>query len=139
MDQKVFSSAPTIVEWLDCYASLVQDRAAQHRVVPCSYAVLQRRFQRAATFLGFGAIHWTTHSLRRGAATSMLQQRVPLADIMLRGRWLSERSAREYLRRVDVAIMRLRQDIEPLAWRWAGALAALGPMVWAYVLEPTNQ
>ena len=33
---------------------------------------------------------------------------MPLPDLLLYGRWLSERSAREYIRRGEVAVLRIR-------------------------------
>ena len=39
----------------------------------------------------------------RGHYTELLRLGITLPDIMLHGRWLSARSAREYLRRGEVA------------------------------------
>ena len=52
---------------------------------------------------------------------------------MLLGRWLSERSAGEYIRRGQVALLALRDDIPPQAWEKAHAVAVLGPRVWQMV------
>eukprot|EP00959_Pyramimonas_sp_CCMP1952_P440387 9220337-Pyramimonas_sp.AAC.1 len=93
-------------------------RAGQ-RVCPVSCPRLQRWLQKAANALGFGTVHWTSHGLRRGGATELLSRGVPLADIMLFGRWLSERSAREYLRRGEVSLTRLRVDIAKSSWSLA--------------------
>lgn len=131
LEQKVVFWEPLIVSWLDGYRKIRGDVQPTDKVVPVAYHTLQKRLQQAAAAMGFAAVHWTTHSLRRGGATAMLQTGTPLSDIMLTGRWLSERSAREYLRRRDVALLRLRHDIDEDAWRRAAALAALGPSVWA--------
>eukprot|EP00974_Lingulodinium_polyedra_P069368 6717226-Lingulodinium_polyedra.AAC.1 len=76
--------------------------------------------------LGFAELHVTTHSLRRGGATHLLMLGADLGSIMLRGRWASERSAREYLRRGQLAVLRtnfntpLWEQVRAFAraWRW---------------------
>jgi hypothetical protein len=76
-------------------------------------------------------LNWTSHSLRRGGATELLRLGVSLPDIMLHGRWLSARSAREYLRRGDVAMLRFNEMISSEAFAAAHTLAGLGAYVWS--------
>lgn len=94
LEQKVIFCEPWVVVWLDGYREPRGEVQPSDKVVPIAYHTLQKRLQQAAAAMGFASVHWTTHSLRRGGATAMLQAGTPLSDIMLRGRWLSERSAR---------------------------------------------
>eukprot|EP00959_Pyramimonas_sp_CCMP1952_P174663 3650271-Pyramimonas_sp.AAC.1 len=66
---------------------------AGQKARPISHPRLQRWLQKAAGALGPGAVHWTPRGLRRGGAAELLARGIPLADILLFGRWLSERSA----------------------------------------------
>ena len=54
---------------------------------------------------------------------------VPLQDVMLFGRWGSESSAREYLRKGEVFLLRARSNIAEALWQRAGLIAALGAAV----------
>jgi integrase len=134
LEQKVVITNLSVVLWLDLYSDSTQPGTAGRRdgerVAHVSYAKLQYWLRKAAAALGFGSMHWTSHGLRRGGATELLRQGCSLANIMLFGRWLAERSCREYLRRGDVALLRLEQAIRPEDWKRAEELAAMGPYVW---------
>jgi len=131
-EQKVLFEEPSTVAWLEHYI-LRYPVEPGDKICPVSYPRLQRWLQKAADALGFGAVHWTSHGLRRGGATELLSRGVPLSDIMLFGRWLSDRSAREYLRRGEVSLTRLRVDIATEAWSLAFGYCKLGSHVWAVV------
>jgi hypothetical protein len=83
----------------------------EDRFFPISYGSALRWLKRLADLLGAGALKLTTHTLRRSGASELSRQAVPLADILNFGRWLSERSAREYIRRGEVAVLRGRQSL----------------------------
>ena len=55
------------------------------------------------------------------------------ADIMLHGRWESPRSAREYLRRGDVAMLKHEQAMTPEVKAMIDRYAQIGEGVWALV------
>ena len=52
---------------------------------------------------------------------------IPLSDIMLYGRWASQRSAQEYLHRGEVSLTALNPDIGLEAWQKCHRYASLGP------------
>ena len=54
-------------------------------------------FKAAAASLGLQAEHFTLHSLRHGGATHDYVRAVPIEDILLRGRWRSNNTARIYI------------------------------------------
>ena len=122
---------PSLVSWLASYRKHRGRVRAAQLFSPAGYHSFNRWFNRAANDLGFGAIAWTSHGLRRGGATELLRRGFPLSAVMLCGRWLGERSCREYLRRGEVAVLRLRQDIPSVAWLHCIKLGMLGPTVWA--------
>ncbi len=47
------------------------------------------------------------------------------------GRWLNDRSAREYLRKGEVSLLRQATEIPVSAWQLAAKFAAMGPKVWS--------
>eukprot|EP00959_Pyramimonas_sp_CCMP1952_P091797 1921673-Pyramimonas_sp.AAC.1 len=75
---------PSTVAWFDHYAFRFPAKPGD-RVCPVSYPRFQRWLQKAADALGFGAVHWTSHGLRRGGATGLLARGAPLADSILFG------------------------------------------------------
>ena len=64
------------------------------KACPGTCNTFTRWFRAATDYLGFGNIAWTTHGLRRGGATELLRRQVSLHDIMIVGRWRTERSCR---------------------------------------------
>ena len=69
----------------------------------------------------------TTHSFRRSGASELCRLGVTYADICLYGRWSSEKSAKEYIRRGEAELVRsLLQYAEVLrrcaVWNRVGAL-----------------
>ncbi len=131
LEQKVVISADSVVVWPDHYVAQRAASGRHGRLCPISYGRLQRWIQLASDSLGFGSVHWTSHSLRRGGATALLQENVPLADIMLYGRWASQRSAQEYLRRGEVSLTALNQHIALESWQRCFRFASLGHSAWA--------
>ena len=61
--------------------------------------------------LGAGDLGLTTHSFRCSGASELPHLGLSMTDIMLFGRWLHECSAREYIRRGEVAVLRARGQL----------------------------
>ena len=57
----------------------------------------------------------------------MLSAGAPLPNIMLYGRWVAERSCRDYLRRGEVTLIRGRGSFPARAWELVSLLGLLGP------------
>ena len=129
MEQKVQNTNVGVLKWMQRYM-VARQCSLEDRVCPVSYTSLSRWLQKACDALGFGSVHWTSHGLRRGGASELLRQGVPLPTICLTGRWLSERSAREYLRKGEVSVLRLRGLIPKNAWLKAHKMALLGDTAW---------
>ena len=130
LEQKVSLSHPRVVLFLREYVIRTASRGPGERLVQLSYGKLQHWLQRSVRELGFPG-HWTSHGLRRGGATELFRKNISLNAIAQQGRWLSERSMREYLRRGEVAQLRLAGSIAPATWKEAERLAAIGERVWA--------
>ena len=77
----------------------------------------------AASWIGFGDLEVTSHSIRRGGATALLSLGYAFNDVQLDGRWSSDRSVREYLRRGQTALLRMAPS-QP-RWRLADCLCSL--------------
>ena len=124
LEQRVILAEAGIFAWLSAYAQY--PHKLDDRVCNCSYSRFQSWLRRAAGALGFGDVHWTSHGLRRGGATALLSAGHPLPNIMLYGRWTTERSCREYLRRGEVAVLRMHASVDEATWQRVHALASVG-------------
>ena len=132
VEQRVLLSHSRVVRWLLRYLAHFGDKDLDKPFAATSYYQVAAWLRRACAALGFGAIHWTVHGLRRGGATQLFIANMAFADIMIAGRWMSERSCREYIRRGEVGILRLRADLPPNAWTRCRRLAVLGEKSWDY-------
>ena len=128
--QKVVLDNPSTVLWVNLWTSRCPTDP-EARVMQCSYSTFVRWLRKAAADLGCGDTHWSSHSLRRGGATELQRLNVPLADIMLQGRWQSARSAKEYLRKGDVALVKTISNIPPEALENLSRYSSVGWHVWS--------
>ena len=130
MEQKVVVTNPVVAQWVLCYKQTKGLRASSDRLFSMSYSSVLRWVKKLANLLGADSIALTTHSFRRSGASELARRGIPFTDIMLFGRWLSDRSAREYIRKGEVAILRTQQLLGPgplLLWsKWCRLL----PYVW---------
>ena len=111
-EQKALVQDPAAVKFLRDFTAWrgpVDDDAGYFGI---SYNQLQRWLQRSVALLGLDG-HWTSHGLRRGGATELVALGTPPSTIALLGRWLSERSLRQYLRLGELALLRTRRDMTP--------------------------
>ena len=120
-EQKVCLAHPTVVFWLNAFREL-HGGAANQRVFEVGYATALKWFRRAVAAVGFDE-PVTTHSLRRSGASELSRLGVPWQDIMDFGRWNSDRAAREYVRRGEVAVHRSRAAV---TLQGAGTLTRAG-------------
>jgi integrase len=127
LEQKVEIVAPSLVAWVDHYRRRVPQGPGS--IAGIKYGKLQYWIKKGMDMLGFPG-RWTSHGLRRGAATHLYQQGMQFKDLMIMGRWLSERSAHEYIRRGEVQQERMRADIGHGVWMNVARLAAIGPKAW---------
>ena len=131
-EQKVVISHPTVVHWLLSYFKRTLKRKAADpdgRVFPVSYPIVLAWLRTVMAALGFGDWAVTTHSMRRSGATELSRQGMPMADLCELGRWLSMLSAREYIRKGEVAILRSRAEYRGqlnMCLQWA----SLCSLVW---------
>lgn len=68
-----------------------------NRIWPFSAQAFREEYRRYFSFFRLGAFNFKPYSLRRGGATHLLQQGLPMDAILLRGRWQSLAVARLYL------------------------------------------
>jgi integrase len=74
------------------------ERCSQELIFDFSYTAFLGALATAQNQIGLSkSFSFTTHSFRHAGATRDHVRGLPLADIMLRGRWVSEKSARRYI------------------------------------------
>lgn len=100
-----------------------------------SYGSALRWVKRISFFLGGEQMVVTTHTFRRSGASELARQGTPLPDILLFGRWQSERSARDYIRQGEVGIHRARVRMDAALQRRVLSWASLLPNVWVCHLK----
>lgn len=131
MEQKVVITNSVVFEWVNRYKQTCGKIASTDRVFQMSYSSVLRWVKKLACLLDAQEIALTTHSFRRSGASELARRGIPFSDIVLYGRWLSDRSAREYIRKGEVAILRTHELLGSgpiLLWRrWCRLL----PHVWS--------
>ena len=111
MEQKAVLTDPLAMQYLRAYlvrAKISLGVGDDVKLFDITYSRLQRWMQKLAALLGAEG-RFTTHGLRRGGATDLLAHGTPIPTIAILGRWLSDRSLREYLRLGELSLLRQRQ------------------------------
>ena len=124
VEERVVVANPASVRWLRAYIALVCPKADDF-VFPISYGTLLYWSKKLALLLGFPQAV-TTHSFRRSGASELCRLGVPFADIALYGRWSSEKSAKEYIRRGEAELVKARPEYAELLRR-CDVWNAIGP------------
>ena len=134
---KVILTAGPVVEYVVKYVSFQrQQHAFTDNMSPfcdSNYNRFAARLERTQVALGFEAKTFRSHSLRRGGATQLAMNGWGLKDLMLAGRWNSERSCRLYVMKGEVSVLRLRQNLDSAIVERLELLAALGPQIFEIV------
>jgi len=129
-EQKVVLQHPQVIVWMQRY--LVWRSCSEHafsgKLFDTNYHKMSRAIHRGAVAIGFENMGLTSHSFRRGGASELLRRHIDLPSICLFGRWASESSAREYLRKGEVYLTRVEGRFTDEAWKMASSWAALGPL-----------
>lgn len=132
MEQKVVLSNPTVKQFVQQFLLRFPVEKPHDRVISISYSSALRWIRKLGELLGANHLGLTTHSFRRSGASELARQGMPLSDILLYGRWLSERAARDYIRKGEVAIFRARQLLQPIDSRRISAWSNLGVACWLW-------
>ena len=131
-EQRVVLTNPSVLHWMRRFYARCSGLSSD-RVVGCGYGTLLRWLRKATAALGWADVPWTTHSLRRGGASELVLGGMPINDLLEFGRWLSLRSAREYIRRGELGLHAARRGVSEPARARVALLASVGPKVWDFV------
>lgn len=127
MEHKVILTHQTVRAWVACSAASLGSIDDESYVFTMSYSSVLRWVKKLSALLAGEQLKMTTHSFRRSGASELSRRGMPIADICLFGRWLSDRSAREYIRKGEVAILRSRGQVDDslrVNWdRWSKMLS----------------
>ena len=94
--------------WFDLSKRLCRRRKGGSKLVEMTAVRYRHRFRRALLSLGIQPGVFTPHSLRHGGATDDFIQGVPLADIIVRGRWAFAKNASRYIQQGRALLLRVR-------------------------------
>lgn len=130
LEQKVVLANASVVAFLREYSRRFTDADPTSWYIPMAYGTALRWVKKLAELLGAAGLNLTTHTFRRSGASELAKQGMALNDILLYGRWCSERSAREYIRKGEVAVHRARAQLNPEVWTRITRWAQLGPQCW---------
>lgn len=119
-----------MVNWVKQYLVYFPPKYPQHGLFDISYSSALRWVRRLAELLRVEQLHLTTHSFRRSGASEFSRQRMPLSEILLYGRWLSER-ARDNIRKGEVAVVRAKQIISGYDWKRLTNWWLFAPQAWS--------
>lgn len=126
MEQKVVMRNPSVVNFTIEFIRRFPGRR-DVMFFTVSYSSFLRWVKRLSWLLGGDDMVVSTHTFRRSGASELSRMGMPLADILLYGRWSTERAAREYIRQGEVAVHRSRQAQQGILKRrvdrWAHALS----------------
>ena len=126
-----FCRTPSLVAFLDALLQRMGSKVAGATIAGISYEVFRRRLQRGLAAVGCVDLSFTSHSLRRGAATTLAQAGYELQTIMILGRWSSLSSCRLYLRAGDAELIALRRKLAGPRAHQCALLAGLGVKVFS--------
>ncbi len=136
VEQKVVFTNPTVVQWAFSYFTRFPVRHPDRLIFGVSYSSALRWVRKLASILGAESLNLTTHTFdhtfRRSGATELSRMNVPLSDILLFGRWQSERAARGYIRKGEVAVLRARGMISSTDWKRIDAWANFSISAWKH-------
>ena len=130
MEQKVLLTNATVRAWTQLYFVRFAPLSRKEKFFSLTYGAVLRWVKRLAALLGAESLGLTTHTFRRSGASELSRSGIPLADILLFGRWATERSAREYIRRGEVAIHRARGFLAADALRRLSRWEKLSTIAW---------
>lgn len=116
MEQKVVLQNPSVVAWVGQFLAWRRQTVSHGPLFTISYSSVLRWVKKLTVLLGAGSLQLTTHTFRRSGASELARQGMPLADVMLYGRWLSDRAARSYIRKGEVAVARARAALDGDVW-----------------------
>ncbi|CAE8652318.1 unnamed protein product [Polarella glacialis] len=129
-DQRVVLTNPVVIAWLHNYSKQAKVKPDQ-KFCNTSYSKYRFWLKRLCDMLGVGDLGFSSHSFRRGGASSLLIKGVPISNIVEFGRWANENSCRDYLRRGEVYQLRLKTQLSPHLWSRINLLASASNIIWA--------
>ena len=94
--------------WLALTRSLWRRRKGSNKLVNLTASSYRNLFRRALASLGVQPGTFTPHSLRHGGATDDFIQGIPMADIIVRGRWAFAKNASRYIQQGRALLLRVR-------------------------------
>ena len=114
-------------DWLDLTRLLV-DRPLKPgaRLVSVSAHKFRNRLQDILRQLGANHVRFTPHSLRHGGATRDFMLGIPIADIVVRGRWAQAKTASRYIQQGRALLVKMS-----LSKRLRAAMRAVSSRIWA--------
>ena len=131
LEQKVVINNSLVYAWMARYFALTPYRQHDGLVFTLSYSSVLRWVKKLSVLMGNAETLMTTHSFRRSGASELSRRGLAIADICLFGRWSSDRSAREYIRKGEVAVLRSQATVTETARNTWNRWCQLSAHVWS--------
>ena len=109
LGERVVLSNPAVIGIVKSYIKLYG--GCGKLFLDSSYSSVRRYLAKAALALGFESTTFRTHSCRRGGASALALRGVAIQDIMFFGRWSSESSCREYIKKGETLLVRMEAKL----------------------------
>lgn len=132
MEQKVILKNLSVVMWFSNFISRCLPASPNDLLFTISYSSMLRWAKRLAYLFGGENSRLTTHAFRRSGASELSRQGLPLSEILLYGRWLSERAARDYIRKGEVAVWGSKGLISDQDWTRGERWGQLSSKAWQF-------
>ena len=133
--QRVVLNNPAVALFVQRFLAAAP-RGPDEKMCKITYSSFRTWFSRVAAVLGGGGHQFRSHSMRRGAATSLFTAGVPFPEIMFLGRWSSESSCRLYVRSAEAAMISIERGLSPSQVARVRTLASIGPQIFELLPGP---
>lgn len=135
--ERVILTHPRVIAFLRAHFARASV-AYNAPVCDVSYRELQSLLAKISLFFGYRLQPFRSHSLRRGGATALSLHGSPLSEVMMLGRWASERSCRLYISKAEVLLARQANRLSPKVAHAIATLASVGEGIFFFLEVPTG-
>ena len=132
MEQRVPLRHPFVVETIRWYFLVTGLQPWEKFLIGLTYGRVSSLLRNACIFFDLLGVDFRTHSFRRGGATALFASGVSWPEILTHGRWSSDRSAKEYIRRGEAWGMALLNNLSDTVMIKISNYASMAVSAWQH-------